>query len=212
VEIRDHRGKREVDGSSDFPNGFAQSQSETINLSEWREIVTKDDPVIGVHISPGSPLGIEECAKSINEAIWFFEKYFPKIAFRAFVCDSWLLDPHLKQVQPEESNIVQFQKYYNLVPSPTDAEYVTVRTIFGTDAVKNGIDSVPHTTGLQKRAAEFKRSGRRFRGGLGVVRGVVGKRRLISPLTGKKSLQICLSLKFESPGRPEQRILFEQVK
>src|SRR5262249_45492648 len=100
--------------------------------------------------------------------IEFHGRYFPSLKFGAFVCDSWLLDPNLKDVQPAESNITQFQKRFYLIPSPMDAEFVTIRTIFGVDAVKNGIDSVLHTTSLQKRAAEFKRSGRRFRSGLGV--------------------------------------------
>lgn len=157
-----------VQGTPVRPDGFASPQTESLALSEWREIVTKNDPVIGVHISPGSPMDTKECEKSFAQAIDFCGKYFSDVPFKAFVCDSWLLDPALKEVQPEESNIVQFQKRYHLVPSPVDMEFITLRTIFGTEALKVGFENVPHATALQKRAAEFKRQGKRFRSGLGI--------------------------------------------
>jgi hypothetical protein len=149
-------------------DGYASSRVETISLKDWQRLARAGDRTVGVHISPGEPMGIKECIDSFAQLIEFLRIYFPKDQFRMFTIASWLLDPNLAEIMKPESNIVQFQKRFYQIPSPNDFEFVSIRQIFGAEALKVGIENVALKTGLQKAAAEFKRNGGEFRDGFGI--------------------------------------------
>lgn len=65
--------------------------------------------VLNVHIPAKEPLDMEACRRSFQWAEHFFGPD-PRI----YVCDSWLLSPHLKEILPEESNIIRFQKMFDI--------------------------------------------------------------------------------------------------
>lgn len=49
---------------------------------------------LNVHIPAGEPLSYESCMDSFRQAEEFFGKH------QTYVCDSWLLSPHLKEILP----------------------------------------------------------------------------------------------------------------
>ncbi|MEV6106622.1 acyltransferase domain-containing protein [Streptomyces sp. NPDC051940] len=73
---------------------------------------------LGVHIPEGGPLDPEECEESYRRAREFFPRYFPRWYAPGepvrMACVSWLLDPQLATYLPESSNIVRFQRRYEL--------------------------------------------------------------------------------------------------
>lgn len=158
----------EITGNPIQSSGFAVNKKLTLNKTEWRELVRLGDPVIGIHISAGEPLDLTACQDSMERALRFYAQYFPEILFKAFVCETWFLDPHVREFCGEESNIAQFQRRFYLAPSARDAEYVCIRSIFGSDALRLGIEAVPHKSRLQINAAQFKRQGGQLRHGLAI--------------------------------------------
>lgn len=72
------------------------------------------EPFLDVHIPEGGPLDPESCDASFETAARFFGRHFPRErpTFRA--CTSWLLDPVLEQLLPAGSNILRFQRRFDL--------------------------------------------------------------------------------------------------
>lgn len=72
------------------------------------------DVVIGIHIPSDtdfSPIAVD---KSLKEAHEFFQKYYPSLADAEYRCHSWLLDSQLQGMLDNKSNIVDFQKRFEI--------------------------------------------------------------------------------------------------
>lgn len=136
---------------------FEPIQVEKDIKGDGREILA-GTRALNVHIPAGEPLVYEECQKSFEQAVEFFgEKY------RVFVCESWLLSPHLKEILPKSSNILRFQKLFWV----TEVGYAypqAEQRIFG-EVLKDKRQYKEDTT-LRRKAKEYVLSGRDL--GIGV--------------------------------------------
>lgn len=120
-----------------------------------------DDKGINIHIPQGEPLKWGACERSLNMAQEWFGKG------RKYECHSWLLDPSLKELLEEDSNIIIFQNHFNIVHvdyEGHDAEY----RIFG--KVLQDVSQYPEETSLQKRARRFLQNGGRLGDGYGILK------------------------------------------
>lgn len=122
------------------------------------QIIKAGTKVLNVHIPAGEPLRIEECQKSFEQAKEFFEG-----EYQVYVCDSWLLSPHLKEILPETSNIIGFQNLFEITETYYRYPQAEQR-IFG--EVLEDKEQYPENTSLQKRAKEYILSGQDL--GIGV--------------------------------------------
>lgn len=145
------------------PTAIVSPSAITLDLNHWERFLMPGDHVINLHIPAIGPLEVPLCNDSTFRMLAFFKKFIPDFQPKAFVCHSWLLDPQLKKLLPEHSNLRAFQRAGYLLPS--DAPSDAIRRVFGAGAVQNGVESVPHTTGMQKRLAAFLRNGGSFRSG-----------------------------------------------
>lgn len=132
--------------------------------AEWECVLRPWDPVLYMHIPELGPLTPEQVRKSYADVRKFYSRadsdYHPK----AIICGSWLFDPVLQELLPDDSNLCRFQKSGFILPShgkKSDA----VRRVFGVQAAKNGISSVEWKTGLQKALGKYIMDGGFCRGG-----------------------------------------------
>ena len=83
---------------------------------------------------------------------------FSKIVF---VCYSWLLNPDLKILLPENSNIIRFQKKYNIFFSNENEEKPQIiERIF--EKTEKDIENWEQNTILQKKLKEAWLKGQKF--------------------------------------------------
>lgn len=73
------------------------------------------DALVGIHIPGGSKLDIEECRASLGMLEEFACEKFPEFEFKAFTCNSWLLNDELCKYLPSESNILKFASLFTIV-------------------------------------------------------------------------------------------------
>ena len=116
--------------------------------------------VLNVHIPAGEKLDIEECKKSFEQAEAFFGN-----TYEAYVCDSWLLSPVLKEFLPESSNIVCFQNLFEVVKVHYRFPQAEQR-IF--QDIREDKENYPEKTVLQKKAKQYILSGKDIGIGIGV--------------------------------------------
>lgn len=129
--------------------------------------IQKGDPVIEIHIPAGEPMGIDACKASIAEARRFFEKHFPEYRYRCFTCHSWLLDRTLEALLDGTSNILAFQKLFDIVSA--EESDALLKYIFRWDAVREELRRYPAGSSLAGKVKDYGLSGGRFYVGYGVL-------------------------------------------
>jgi hypothetical protein len=114
------------------------------------------DPALSIHVPANETLSPEACEASIAR----MRTGFP--GRRVAVCTSWLLDDQLTEYLPADSNIVAFQRRFQLVPGARDDEEFMLRSVFGADRPKE-IDALPRDTRLQRAVVDHLRAGKHWR-------------------------------------------------
>ncbi|MCZ7422553.1 acyltransferase domain-containing protein [Verrucosispora sp. WMMA2121] len=120
---------------------------------------------IELHIPDSGPLTPAAVEASLDEARAFFPRHFPDEHYPAFACGSWLLDPQLRDYLPADSNIVRFQRRFELEPyqepDGLDADVEVVRFVFRT--LTTPLDQLPRDTVLQRAVIDHLKAGRHWR-------------------------------------------------
>ena len=117
--------------------------------------------VLNVHIPAGVPLKYEECEESFAWSTRFFEG-----GYEAYICESWLMSPHLREMLPSDSNIIRFQEMFEVVKVHYDYPQAEQR-IFG-DVLEDK-ERYPEDTSLRRAAKQYLISGKDIGIGIGVI-------------------------------------------
>ncbi len=121
----------------------------------------RTDTSIDVHIPDSGPLTPEAVDASLDQARAFFPRHFPDEHYETFSCGSWLLDPQLAQYLPEDSNIVRFQRRFELEPyeepEGLDCDIEVLRFVFR--SLSTPLDQLPRRTVLQRAIADHLKAG-----------------------------------------------------
>ncbi len=132
--------------------------------------------VLSVHIPQTGPLDPEAVDASFAMAQRVFASRYPEHAATAFHCASWLLDPCLPELLPATSNLVRFQRRWELLPGGSDADADALFFVFHRrfDSPRPGgpeldLDALPQETTLQRAVVERLRAGRRWQLRTGLV-------------------------------------------
>ena len=125
----------------------------------------RGDPALGVHIPESGPLTPEACDDSFAQAEPFFARHFPETPTRLAICASWLLDPQLAEYLGPRSNIVRFQRRFELVGDGHDGDAAVLRFVF--HRITPRIDDLPQRTTLERAIVTHLRAGKHWRNRVG---------------------------------------------
>ncbi|MGI5894485.1 MAG: acyltransferase domain-containing protein [Candidatus Merdivicinus sp.] len=113
---------------------------------QFEPVVNEGRIALNVHIPQGEPLVYEACRESYRQAYAFYHGMTDR-----FVCHSWLLSPVLQELLPESSNIVRFQKDFEITHyDPNDRQ--CEERVFG--EISDDYGSYPQKTSLQRAVRE----------------------------------------------------------
>ncbi len=135
-----------------------------IGALEYEMIEQEEKKYINIHIPADADLGRESLRKSYEEAREFFAEYYPDFGQSDMVCDSWLLSPVLTKLLPENSNILGFQKVFELthVDHSNDS---SIRWVYGRTDIP--MQELPEQTSLQMKIKAYLLEG----GSIGAAKG-----------------------------------------
>ncbi|MFJ2742147.1 acyltransferase domain-containing protein [Streptomyces sp. NPDC087440] len=127
------------------------------------------DPCLSIHVPDFSgPLSPRACAASLARARAFFPRHFPGERYEIAVCESWLLDPQLRDRLPEGSRILRFQDLFErIVPREEVYDTGTVRFVFGDPDLP--VPGLPRRTSLERAVGDHLRAGGHWYGGVGTL-------------------------------------------
>jgi len=141
------------------PMGFVERSTIELNKDEWAEVLKKDELLLAWHIPSGPGYTPERLKTSMSLALDFYRKYFPEMAIKGFWSESWLYDTRLSLMLKESSNIVQMQRQFYIYPIE-ESDAMLRYELYGSE--KADPTKVELKTSLQKKAADYMASGKRF--------------------------------------------------
>lgn len=123
------------------------------SIREAGGVAEEGSPILSIHIPDFSGgMTPEACEASFDLAREFFSRHFPDTPYKYAMCNSWLLDPRLREHLRPESNIVRFQDRFSLIEGGWDSTLGIMQFVFGRTPAD--VASVPRHTSLQKAVAE----------------------------------------------------------
>lgn len=148
-----------------FRIGRLQFQRSILGALHGRDL--EGQRFLDVHIPEGGPLDPEDCDRSFADAAEFASKHFPGDDARWFGCTSWLLDPVLSDLLPHESNLLRFQRRFQIVDiddaEPSRVfEFVFERPDLDETADPD-LDALVGSSTLRRGIIDLYRSGGRIR-------------------------------------------------
>jgi GNAT domain-containint protein/N-acyltransferase family protein len=117
----------------------------------------RGDPALGLHIPEAGPLTPAACADSFARARSFFHARFPEFAEAIATCTSWLLDDQLQRYLDPESNMLAFQRRFELVPGWRESDSSAFHFVFGSTADR--IDQLEPRTTLEHAIVQHVKNG-----------------------------------------------------
>src|SRR5256886_2870579 len=141
--------------------GRLQLNRVNIRAAHVADAFREGDPALGIHIPESGPLTPEGCDESFARAQPFFARHFPETPTRVAICTSWLLDPQLAEYLAPESNIMRFQRRFELVGEGSDGDADVLRFVFHRIAPR--IDDLPERTTLERAFVAHLRKGEHWR-------------------------------------------------
>jgi hypothetical protein len=124
-----------------------------------------DDLALSVHIPNAmGPMSQAACDASFERARAFFARHYAEEPYRVAVCHSWLLDPQLPDYLPETSNIIRFQRRFEVFTDTEPADWAPLEHLFrrrydGPRVPAALLDELPQETTLQRAVVAHLRNG-----------------------------------------------------
>lgn len=121
--------------------------------------------VIGIHVPSDADLSPMAVDRSLESAKHFFAEHFPELSCAEYRCHSWLLDGQLQSFLGEDSNILGFQRRFEIFDEGEISDEV-IEWVFQTKSAD--YSGLPENTLLQRDLKRHLLSG-------GVIRNAYGR-------------------------------------
>ena len=161
------------------PSGLAEPRVVELDLHEWDLVLAKGDPILEIHIPEGSSMDVATCGEGLRRVAAEYrswqrggtseltrsQRFRERGTFAAFVCSSWMLDPHYTTELAPTSNIVRFQRESYCFPTGAEGDGLSgYERLFSTDARRG---TPPQTGGSSLQTAFLRHTseGGRWVGG-----------------------------------------------
>lgn len=103
-------------GNRVLPEGKISPEIVMLDKKIWRKALKDDDFLLALHIPGGEGYTPERVRSSCEEALAFYDRYYPDYHYIGFWSESWLYDPGLREIVKPDRNIVRVQKQFYCYP------------------------------------------------------------------------------------------------
>ena len=141
--------------------GRLQFNRMNVRAAHVADAFREGDPALGIHIPESGPLTPEACDDAFAGAQPFFARHFSETPTRLGICTSWLLDPQLAEYLGPDSNVMRFQRRFQLVGEGHDGDADILRFVF--HRIAPNVDDLPQRTTLERAVVAHLRAGKHWR-------------------------------------------------
>lgn len=147
-------------------NGVIQNEKITLKKSECKKLLEKGDAVISVHIPSGGPMVHESCTEDLKRGGQIIEKCIGEV--KAFICESWLLDPQIPALLGKETNLTRFGARYERAPIKSSGTGVYEYVFLCPKSTP--MEALPEKTSFAKKVKQHMLDGKYIYGSFGVFK------------------------------------------
>ena len=144
-------------------NAYVAHEKITLLKSEWTLVLEQGDAVVHVHIPPTGKLLPELIDETLDETKAFLKKYYPEFKYKAFACESWLMDPQLDDMLGKNTNIVKFSKRFHRLGRKSGGRGV-FDFVFRIADEEIDIQNLPENTTLERKLKQHYLEGKAIYG------------------------------------------------
>lgn len=167
--VREHR---ESYGTYGFDRGFWTTRQVSCKLFrigqlEYELTILNNQPIVSLHIPTDVDMRPDILQPSIKYGLSELYRLFPEYVGKPVYCHSWLISPQLKELLPENSNILRFQEMFDIEPEATPGNDVLLWVFKNPKLPK---EDYPENTSLQRKLKRFFLDGGQFLEGKGYLR------------------------------------------
>lgn len=88
----------------------------SLSKSDWTPVLRQGDGILNFHIAKGAPIQPENVIPLMEAGFRIAKERYPEWNLKALYCSSWLLDPTIRDLLGETSNIVRFGDLFTRFP------------------------------------------------------------------------------------------------
>ena len=122
--------------------------------------VSKGDNVIEIHIPSTGVLDEDLCRESIKTAKEFFDKHYAEFNYDSFICHSWILDTSLNKILDDNSNIIKFQNFFNIIDEKESFDII--KYVFKHNSSLLYLDNLKPSNSFSEKVLERIKKGEKF--------------------------------------------------
>ncbi len=134
---------------------------------EYELGVADGKKVVKLHIPSDATITLEKCDESLCEAKEFIRTKFYDYAECDWTCNSWLLNPVLKELLQEDSNILRFQERFRILSCNEEGDEFLKWVYKRNDYL---LDKLPENTTLQRNMKKYLLSGGKVGDAFGIMK------------------------------------------
>lgn len=128
---------------------YRQTSMKEFRIGELEYELNYDEKNISIHVPSDAILTTDKVKESLLKAKCFFKKYYNEFDECEYVISSWLLSPKLKKYLNENSNILRFQDFFEVI-SIDDKDTSIFEWVFKVNKV-NDYKTLKEDTALQRK-------------------------------------------------------------
>ena len=106
-----------VCGNRVLPEGRISAETVILKKADWQKVLKEDDFLLALHIPGGEGYTPERVKSSCEQALAFWERYYPEYDYKGIWSESWLYDPGLREILSPDRNIIRVQKQFYCYPT-----------------------------------------------------------------------------------------------
>lgn len=159
-----------MNGEEYFDRDFWVHKQISLNIFRIGELEYEllKNATISIHIPSDAVLTKENIESSLNQLKKFIARHYPQYNKQLIYCDSWLLSPNLKKFLKDDSNILTFQKFFD-VKAINEDNNDFIGWLFQTKNIKD-IDGFKETTSLQRQVKQALLNNEKIGSAYGVLK------------------------------------------
>ena len=123
-----------VCGNRVLPEGRISAETVILDKADWQKVLKEDDFLLALHIPGGEGYTPERVKSSCEQALAFWERYYPEYDYKGIWSESWLYDPGLREILDPERNIIRVQKQFYCYPTEEGDRMIRLEVLGDEDA------------------------------------------------------------------------------
>lgn len=148
--------------------GWRQSSMTIFRLGALEFEMKRAEHTVSIHIPSDADFSPRSVGESLRMEREFCKAYLPEMADARIYCDSWLMSEVLAELLPEDSNIVRFQRRFDMLEQERETD-ACVRWLFR-QTRDTPTEQLREDTSLQRKVKRLMLEGGHIGTGCGVLR------------------------------------------